>query len=319
MTEVSVIIPCYNCAAYVSKCLFALERQTYRDFEVLCIDDCSKDATAQTIEEIAQKVSYPLRLIRSSENHGPAYSRNLGIAQADGRLLAFCDSDDWYDEDYLALMHAALLSQNADLVMCEYRKIYEDDRAPTEMHYLKGCSRNRLDLMAWSKAAMWLLMFKKELTKDLEVPDLRNGEDIAYVPCLESRAPVIAVVEKPLYNYQMRKGSASKTPSEAVYKSLLTAFEFISTHFAADAPQVLEYLGVRTILYGAVLNACKAGEKSDAVRKMIDAFQSRFPSWPDNPYLFLFGRQKRFFLNMVKNKKIGLCRLYARMHQRFSV
>ena len=321
MVEISVIIPCYNCAKWIGRCLDALDRQTYKDFEVICIDDCSTDDTVEELQRKSAEVSFPMQIIPNKVNLGPAASRNCGISQATGKLLAFCDSDDWYDDTYLEEMYAALSREDADLVMCEYRKIYESNGKTVEMHYLKQYEPggNREDLLAYSKAAMWLLLYKKELTGDLAVPDLRNGEDIAYVPCLESRAEKIAIVKKPLYNYVMRQDSASKTPSINVYRSLLTAFDFIRTNFRGNKPDVLEYLGIKTVMYGAVLNACKAKESRKTIKGIIDTFEKRYPNWKCNKYMFLFGKNKQLFLRAVSKKRILFCQLYAYMHQRFSV
>lgn len=319
MADVSIIIPCYNCAAWIDRCMSALERQTYRDFEVICVDDCSKDNTVERLLEIKKHVSFELRIIENDVNCGPAKSRNYGIREAKGEYLAFCDSDDWYEEGYIEEMHQALLNDNADLVMCEYRKVYESTNRVDDMHYLENFCGSRDDLIAYSKAAMWLIMYKRSLTIDLVVPDLRNGEDIAYVPCIESRAGRITVVKKILYNYLMRQGSASKTPSVNVYKSLLSAYEFIKTNFINDEPSVKEYLGIKTVMYGAILNACKAGESAHEICKIVGAFEKEYPNWQKNKYMYLFNKKKQLFLNFARHRRICLCKAYSRLHQLTSV
>ncbi|WP_027869779.1 glycosyltransferase family 2 protein [Eubacterium sp. AB3007] len=319
MIEISIIIPCYNCADWIDRCIYALERQTYKKFEVICIDDCSNDNTFEKLNEIRKHISFELRVLQNNENCGPAKSRNYGISLAKGRYLAFCDSDDWYEDNYVEEMHRALLRDGADLVMCEYRKVYESSNRVDDMHYLKNFSGSRDDLIAYSKAAMWLIMYKRELTLDLEVPDLRNGEDIAYVPCIESRAQKITVVKKILYNYLMRKGSTSKTPSVSVYKSLLTAYEFIKNNYINDDLSVKEYLGIKTVMYGAVLNACKAGEKGKEIRVIVDEFEKDYPNWVNNKYMYLFNKKKQLFLSFVKHRRISLCKAYSTLHQLVSV
>ena len=92
--KVSVIIPCYNAEAYLRRCLNALEQQKYKDFEVICVDDCSSDDTASIINEFIDRGKISLRYFRNSVNSGPALSRNHGIASATGRYICFCDSDD---------------------------------------------------------------------------------------------------------------------------------------------------------------------------------------------------------------------------------
>ena len=90
---VSVIIPCYNCAEWIEKCLTALENQTYRNFEVLCVDDCSTDATYAIIESYKDHSKLNINLLKNEKNSGPAISRNRAALIAQGEWLAFCDSD----------------------------------------------------------------------------------------------------------------------------------------------------------------------------------------------------------------------------------
>lgn len=317
---VSVIIPCYNCTEWIGKCLSALEAQTYQGFEVLCVDDCSTDATYATIE--AYRAHSPLRihLLQNEKNSGPAVSRNRAAAVAKGEWLAFCDSDDWYDETYIEEMLTEAKRDHSDVVMCEYRKIYSD-REPEDVRYLSPVDNNSSveEKLVCSKSSLCLLFLKKELFSSNPIPDLRNGEDIACVPCLEAAAEKISVVKKPLYNYLMRTSSVSNKPSEKVYRSLLSAFEYLEKNFSARYPEVLEYLGVRTVLYGATINALKADVELPVIREIVQAFSAKYPQWKKNRYLSAFSRAKRLYLKLLQRKWYGMCRLLARLHLKLSI
>ena len=100
MVKVSVIIPVYNTEKYIKTTVDSIVAQTYSDWELLLIDDCSKDNTHLVCEELAQgdrRIIY----IRQTENGGPAKARNIGIDQAKGEYLAFVDSDDTVDPIFL--------------------------------------------------------------------------------------------------------------------------------------------------------------------------------------------------------------------------
>ena len=103
---VSVIIPCYNCADWIVKCLSELENQSYKDFEVVCVDDCSDDDTYGIISGYKTKSSMPINLLKNDVNSGPAVSRNKAVSVARGEWLAFCDSDDYYDRTFIEEMLA---------------------------------------------------------------------------------------------------------------------------------------------------------------------------------------------------------------------
>lgn len=318
MADISVIVPCYNCADWIDKCLFALNKQTYQEFEVICVDDCSSDNTYDALCQIKEQVNYSMIIIQNKRNSGPAFSRNVGMECANGQYLAFCDSDDWYEESFLEEMRTEI-SAGHDLVMCEYRKVFDSGKNSVDVHYLSGCKKVKMELIAYSKAAMPLLLFDKRIVGSLKVPNLRNGEDIAFIPCIESRAKSIGFVNKPLYNYRMRAGSSSKTPNPDIYQSLKKAFEFIECNGVDIGNDVLEYIGIKTVMYGATINAFKAGISTIDIKDIIMSFESKYPGWRNNRYMFLFSKPKRLYLFALRNGHMLGCRFLARIHQKLSL
>ena len=204
--------------------------------------------------------------------------------------------------------------------MCEYRKIYSD-REPEDVHYLSRIDNDSSveDKLVDSKSSLCLLLLKKELFVSNPIPDLRNGEDIACIPCLEAKAEGISVIKKPLYNYLMRTSSASNKPSEKVYKALLSAFNYIEKNFSDDYPRVLEYLGIRTVLYGATINALKADTCISIVQEIAEAFLKKYPKWNKNDYISALPCAKRLYLRLLQLKMYRLCRLLAYIHLKISV
>lgn len=317
---VSVIIPCYNCETWIKKCLAALENQTFKDFEVLCVDDCSTDSTYQTIAEYKNNSRLQIILLKNEVNSGPAFSRNRAASIARGEWVAFCDSDDYYDNTYLDEMVAVGQRDGSDVVMCEYRKVYETEHPPLEVRYLSVIDEHSTveQKLVHSKSSLCLLLIKKQLLLSNPIPDLRNGEDIACIPCIEAAAKKISVVKKPLYNYLMRSNSASNKPSIKVYKSLCSAFEHMEANFPDCYPEVLEYLGIRTVLYGATLNAFKAGVPIRDIKKIVKNFTEKYPSWRRNKYLSVFSNSKRIYLGLIRIKMYGMCKLLAFIHFKIS-
>ena len=92
---ISIVIPVYNVAAYLPQCLDSLVNQTYRDLEIICVNDGSKDNSLEILQQYASQDSR-IRII-SRENRGIAASRNEALAQAQGDWVMFVDSDDWVD------------------------------------------------------------------------------------------------------------------------------------------------------------------------------------------------------------------------------
>ena len=101
MKKIAVIIPNYNGFSYSGRCFEALEKQTFKDFEVCVIDDCSTDDSYEKLKKYEERSPLCIKVLRSPKNMGPGHSRKVGIEATDSEWIAFCDIDDWYDDDFL--------------------------------------------------------------------------------------------------------------------------------------------------------------------------------------------------------------------------
>lgn len=116
---ISLIVPVYNAELYLEKCLTSIQNQTYRLFEVVLINDGSTDQS----EEICRKYQNKdprFRLI-SIPNGGASAARNVGLQEAKGEYIAFTDSDDWLDEDYLEYLWNGMQKTNTDIFFCDFK------------------------------------------------------------------------------------------------------------------------------------------------------------------------------------------------------
>jgi len=118
MSQISIIVPVYNAENTIIKCLDSIKAQTYRDFEVLLINDGSKDRSAELCEKFCTKDSR-FKLI-NQENAGPSMARNRGIDEATSKYLAFVDSDDYIEIDMLEELYTAAEKADADVTICSY-------------------------------------------------------------------------------------------------------------------------------------------------------------------------------------------------------
>ncbi|MGM9845181.1 MAG: glycosyltransferase family 2 protein [Muribaculaceae bacterium] len=117
---VSVIMPTYNCGAYITLAVASVQAQTYTHWQLIIVDDCSTDDTANLVKQLCDP---RLVLIQNDKNSGPAKSRNAGIAAASGKYLTFIDADDTYEPEFLSKMVGAAEEFDADIVWCNYYEI----------------------------------------------------------------------------------------------------------------------------------------------------------------------------------------------------
>lgn len=116
MCKISVIIPVYNVSLYLKQCLNSVLEQSYTDFEVICIEDCSTDDSLKILEEYS-KSDERLLIIRNKENKGPSLARNRGLEMAKGEYIYFLDADDWIMPNAFEIMTGKAEQYNADVVL----------------------------------------------------------------------------------------------------------------------------------------------------------------------------------------------------------
>lgn len=116
MTKVSIVLPVYNVANYLPKCLDSLLAQTLEDIEIICVNDGSKDNSLTILQNYAAKDSRII--VIDQANSGPGAARNKGIISAQGEYIGFVDPDDWVDDDMYEKMYSAAQTHDADLVEC---------------------------------------------------------------------------------------------------------------------------------------------------------------------------------------------------------
>lgn len=316
MPKVSVIIPSFNASKYVDRCLSALENQVFKDFEIIVIDDCSTDDTVSKIEAWKEKSTLSIHLLQNEMNSGPAHSRNKGISHATGNFIAFCDIDDWYDENYLSEMVKAQSSNNADMVFCGYKLVF--DSGKKILHALDAPfenTNNIKDVLLLGVDSLCTLIVRKEIISKIPQPDIRNGEDMAIIPLVIVQSRMFAFIKKQMYNYYCRSGSASTTPSLSVIDSLKKSFNHICVNMPDVYAQITEFIGIKNLLYGASLNIFKLSYDKDHAKRMITEFESRFPNWRNNEYITSLPIFKRIFIKSLSSGCYCLTFFLSKFHK----
>ncbi|SEQ86359.1 Glycosyl transferase family 2 [Lachnospiraceae bacterium NE2001] len=185
--KISIIIPVYNAGRSILRCLCSVSRQTFKDYEVIVIDDGSKDASASLAEKYIARdeiLNTRARVI-SKPNSGVADTRNYGITLAEGEYLAFIDQDDFIARDYLERYYRAASlekfccrkpNSGADIVVGGYERIASDGRIITRVIPKPS------DWAGYIVTAPWAHLFKTDFIRNNELKFLKNkiGEDVYF-------------------------------------------------------------------------------------------------------------------------------------------
>lgn len=112
---VSVIVPVYNVEKYLDKCISSIISQSYKNLQVLLVDDGSTDASSQICDKYADNDARIA--VYHNSNHGPSYSRNFGLEHSSGEYITFIDSDDWLEDDYVTNLVRAIIETGSELAI----------------------------------------------------------------------------------------------------------------------------------------------------------------------------------------------------------
>ena len=213
---ISVVVPVFNTAKYLPKCLDSVLGQSLRDIEVICVDDHSSDRSRMILEEYAAR-DPRISLMSLPENHGVGYVRNLGMKIAQGDYIYFLDSDDWIDQDYLSEMYSHAVSSGQDIVInanwyhefghsCKRREKNGSLLVKENVFYYSPVEvqRNMLPVV-------WCRLFKRSFLQENSIlfPLIRSAEDVYFVWLSEILQEKIYIFKGPYYHYFQRRRSLS--------------------------------------------------------------------------------------------------------------
>lgn len=215
---VSVIVPVYNVEDYIDACLESIVNQTYKDIEVILINDGSTDFSGKKCIGWCERDSRIRCINQANGGLGPA--RNRGMEQSHGEFLVFIDSDDWVDPDYIQQLYDCISKNDADMCICDYY-IYDNEDKSVSPHISEtrwDClQKNEKDLLlSGTNWSMWIKMYRRSLFTryGIKIPNVIY-EDLAVYPALLFAADKVCFIEKPLYYYRSKRvGSIMNTSSE---------------------------------------------------------------------------------------------------------
>ena len=231
MTEetISVIVPVYNVEAYLEKCVRSVLAQSCGDFELLLIDDGSKDGSGAVCDRLAAE-DERIRVIHQ-ENRGLAAARNRGLGEAKGGYIIFLDSDDYWDGGVLEALRDGLKAAGAGIALFPLLYVDEEGKAlpSPEMPKPDRYTRDEILHLLCHDGSVQLVtavnrLSEKRLWKTLRFPEGRYHEDEFTAHRLFAACPEFVLLERPYYYYVQRGGSITRTDSPERFLDRVDAF-----------------------------------------------------------------------------------------------
>lgn len=248
----SVIVPSYNVVDYIDRCISSILNQTFKDFELIIIDDCSTDGSFNYLSQIASR-DQRVRLYRNERNSGQGFSRNRGIDLSKGQCITFVDSDDYLDSRMYEVLVNVMKDTVADIARCSFVHVLDEapiDENPIEnfdvttyegddlASYRAGYYGPLPDetLSACPSASPVTALYNGKMIREHGIlfPADRaiRSEDLFFNLDAYSYALRVVEINLPLYRYFVRPGSTSRSYSSPLGKCRLLAMK---------APHVAEF------------------------------------------------------------------------------
>lgn len=212
-TLVSIIMPCYNSSRFIAECIESVQNQTYKDWELLIVDDCSSDNSIEIIKRYA-KQDKRIKLLTKSQNSGAGVARNLAIKRAQGTYLAFIDSDDWWYSDKLELQLAFMQDNSYEFTYTDYEDCDENLNVLHTFRQKRRISFNDL-CVECSIGTPGVVLYITRIGK-IYMPETRRSEDWGlWLKVIEQTGFAYSLAQ-PLWKYRHNAGSTSSSKLAAL-------------------------------------------------------------------------------------------------------
>lgn len=251
MKKISVIVPIYNTKEELIKCLSSICGQTYRNLEIICIDDGSTDGSEKILDMFAKRDSRIVSI--HQENWGESNARNTGLKRATGEYIAFCDCDDWIENTMYETLVNTLEENMVEMVASSwYRDEYIDDaqesvKIQNVLQPVTGII-NRPQLLQYlymrdsykGFAYMWNKIYKREILQDkqgnllLFDENLKLGGDVIYLAEAALNVKQAIYIDQAFYHYNQRSSSGCHTEDVNKLKDWLKAYEYVIFRFIEE-------------------------------------------------------------------------------------
>ncbi|MBU6339209.1 MAG: glycosyltransferase [Rickettsiales bacterium] len=271
MVKISVIIPIYNTAQFLPKCLESVCGQTLRDIEIICVNDCSTDNSLDILQEYA-KHDKRIKIIDLKENKGAAVARNIGVENAYGEYLGFVDSDDFIDLNFYEKLYDLAKKSNCEVVKGNIKMFCLEENAvidkKTWIDVNKKVITNKANFYCAFTSAIFELSFIKK-NKITFLDKLTHFEDPYFAIKAAIFSQKIEVTDDVCYYYvQNPQSSSNKKPTIDDVNSIKIAVEKILDLLDQHCDDKTHYVIVFNFLLELVLTWCNRIDVDNDITKM---------------------------------------------------
>lgn len=313
MPKISVIVPVYKVENYLTRCVNSLLAQTWKDIEIILVDDGSPDNSGAICDEFAEKD--PRVKVIHKENGGLSSARNCGLTVASGDYIGFVDSDDYVLPEMYEKLYLALTENDAEISICSYSYIDEDSgqflpmNVPLKAEILsRENAYSHLDVCIEGYSyyvTAWNKLYKKELFDGCLFAEGKLHEDEFFAHHIFAKCNKIAVIDDKLYMYMQRNGSITNANItikhlDGVY-ALCDRYEFF--RFIKHKELAASLLHAALWKLESLASHLQSKENASAVNKAFFTLFKHFVFRFDRKIFLLFVYWLRYWFNTLARHK----------------
>ena len=258
---ISVIIPVYNVEDYLHVCINSVLRQSYQDFEIICIDDASTDSSLEILEYFAQKDSR-VKILKNDSNKGQGYSRNKGLGMAKGKYISFLDGDDWFSLNTFEISIKKIKQDNLDFLIFKNIVYYDEPQEfgfeeYYDMEFMDKFNNqvfNHWDLdktkLFFVSNAPWNKLYLKSFLDDNNIRFPNENlihEDNPFFYKAFISAERVSIVDMYLHNRRRRDGSIMTLNDERLFDFIDISYKLLDVFF--EDKKLYDYYKIEVLDY----------------------------------------------------------------------
>lgn len=319
MSEISIIVPCYNNEKYIKRCLDSLINQTLEDIDIIVVDDGSTDRSA----EIIKSINDPRIRYFYKANQGIAAARNFGLSKINSEYFGFLDSDDYCEPETYETLLNKIKTNNSDLVVCNF--IWEFEGASNKNYIQKeGPYGPGKEMMNKLFATLWNKVYKTSFIRSLDYKFIEGFryEDSSFLYKMCPYAKKVSFEDTDFFHYTQHKGSITRTYNEKV-KDMVFIFNDLYEYYQkndllTEYKEELEYIFIRFFLGNSFLRAAKIHNKDDKKQTLDmswDILNSKFPNWRKNKYISKKKSIRNMYYRLINRSNY---KLFANIYSMFN-
>lgn len=211
---ISIIVPLYNSEKYLSKCIDSIISQTYKNLEIILINDGSTDNSLNILNKYIKK-DKRINLI-NKENGGASTARNIGLKESKGKYISFIDADDYVEKDYIEKLYESLIKNNADMAICDFYNVNENNEIILNNSPIKSELLTKKDFFkkttikdSYYYIVPWNKLYSRKIIEKIKYPEGKINEDEFVIHLIVDNCEKIISLSDKLYYYLRRDDGVS--------------------------------------------------------------------------------------------------------------